>query len=102
MADTNPKAFWDTVKTISKTQSDTTPSADAIPPDIWLDHFKKLGVSENNHEDPELMKELIKKTNVANAEYDKMLNSPITISEIKAIIKLLKNNKASSDDLIIN
>jgi hypothetical protein len=102
MADVNPKAFWETIDKLKKFQTENAMSSDQIPASAWLEHFKKLGNKGNNSEDPNLITELRQREAINTEEYDACLNHPITIKEIKTVIKALKNNKASSDDLIIN
>ncbi len=102
MADTNPKCFWETLDTLKRFGTENANSSESIPTSTWLEHFKKLGIKTDVSEDPILINELRQREVTGTKEYDAYLNHPITIKEIKSSIKILKNNKASSSDLVIN
>ncbi len=101
LAESNPDAFW---KTLSSMQKNDTTEAGGITANEWHNHFSKLGSTKYKYDQKhrDLLDELnnLESTNGINPQVS--LNAPITISEVKRVLKQLKNNKASSDDLIIN
>ncbi len=68
----------------------------------WQEHFTKLGRAQSwdLRASEKLTDELTLLEGHIND--DKELDYPITIREIKAVVKKLKNNKAQSDDLVAN
>ena len=71
--------------------------------DTLLDFFKDLNSSNNNdgyHDDNDTDLDIYNDLDDENV--NEIINGPITIDEIEKAIKRLKNNKAASDDDIIN
>ncbi len=90
----NPKHFW---QLINKMKSKQSNPADDISPVDWLKHFKSLYCSPPDHS---LQTDILALEN--NSPSDEYLNRPFTISEVKTVLKGLKNNKSACNDLISN
>ena len=98
MRSNNPKDFWKLINSGKKTRNKTDISMDTL-----LDFFKDLNSSNNNdnyHDDNDT--DLDINNDLDDDNVNEIINGPITIDEIEKAIKRLKNNKASSDDDIIN
>ena len=63
---------------------------------VLYNHFENL--NQNNFDDGNIDIDI----DVNNPEMDNILNSPITIDEIKNVVKGLKNGKSSGIDGVIN
>lgn len=103
LAREDPNAFWSTLKNIRR-NSDDRDSSNNITPSEWQQHFSKLGgtIPEVLRENRDLLDELTLLESTRGDEIQTALDHPVTIREIKDIIKSLKNNKAQGDDLIAN
>jgi hypothetical protein len=64
--------------------------------EVLYNYFENL--SRNNFDDGNIDIDI----DVNNPEMDNILNSPITIDEIKNVVKGLKNGKSSGIDGVIN
>ena len=98
MKSNNPKDFWKLINSGKKNRNKTD-----ITMDTLLDFFKDLNSSNNNdnyHDDNDT--DLDINNDLDNENVDEIINGPITIDEIEKAIKRLENNKAASDDDIIN
>ena len=72
----------------------------SIPSKHWYDYFHKLSVTEQRRLPTDINEEFLdleRQTSTVNLA----LNAPITISEVKRIIKRIKINKAPGDDQIL-
>ncbi len=83
----NPRDYWNI---INKKPSSSVP-LNAVSSEVFVEHFKKLNASLDNADDGFV-------NNFNNAA----LNVPFTGEEIRACMKLLKNNKACGQDQILN
>ena len=99
LQDTNPKAFWTLLKNMDDESSTDSPGM-SIPSKHWYDYFHKLSVTEQRQLPPDLHNEFndLEKQSLST---NSALNMPITISEVKQIIKRIKINKAPGDDQIL-
>jgi hypothetical protein len=71
---------------------------DAIPASEW---HTSLTVKNMGHLDNDMQDELTGLQNYCDIDASDTLNKPFTISEIKGVLRKLKNNKAPGDDQII-
>ena len=86
----NPKDYWKFINSLSKKKDN-----DKIDIEILHEFFKNL--NEQSHEADDDVH-----INIDKTDDDEILNSYITEGEILKCIKLLKNNKSSANDRIIN
>ena len=89
------KQFWSIVNKMKDT-IDNGENYD-IHPDKWVNYFKKL---YNSVPDTSIDSDIEELEN--NGEVNKELSKPFTIQELKKQIKLLKNNKTSASDMVLN
>ncbi len=91
----DPKQFWKLVNKMKN--SDQQGGGLDIHPDQWVNHFNQL---YNCTPDASLDKNSAELEN--EADVSETLSRPFTIREIKKHIQLLKNNKASASDMVLN
>ena len=99
LQNTDPKAFWTLLKSIDDENTNDNPGM-SIPSKHWYDYFHKLSVTEQRRLPTDINEEFLdleRQTSTVNLA----LNAPITISEVKRIIKRIKINKAPGDDQIL-
>ena len=100
--DKDPQAAW---KIIDEMKRDTvqTDNSEKINRTEWYDHFKKL-LTPQNGQDVDERKQSVKNdlTNLENSNKTCNLDYNITEKEVLDACQKLKNNKASSYDLIRN
>ncbi len=105
LAQNDPKSFW---KTLKHMQDDDQPNlSDSVQPEDWQSHFETLGATgggtaDTGSDDTNLLNELSGLEECRYENSQTTLDAPITIREIKNILKNLKCNKAHGDDLITN
>jgi hypothetical protein len=98
----NPTDFWKLLDSLRNNDSETTTNAENITMPEWVEHFKSISLKSDKHKFDKYLPEFLRLENgPANKIFDN-LNEPITISEIKKVIKNLKNKKASGYDMISN
>ena len=102
MKSNNPKDFWKLINSNKKNKGKTN-----IAMDILFDFFKDLNSGDNSDNDLDtnsnMDSDLDSNSDLDdNSDVNEIINGPITVDEIEKAIKRLKNNKASSDDNIIN
>jgi exonuclease III len=107
LADHDPKGFWNTLSKLHHMTGNNINPTENIPANEWHEHFKNIGHFQSKKssffkDSGELMKELRSLESSANNSSNDILDKPITINEIKKVVKNLKNNKASSDDMVLN
>ena len=104
MANTNPSEFWRILDTLKNFNNSKISHSNNIEPDEWFQHLKTLASKtiESNEERKGILDELSNLENSTHNDYQEILNKTITISEVKSIIKQLKNRKSRGDDLVIN
>ena len=86
----NPRDFWKIMNSLNKTNDNEN-----IDIKTLYDFFKNLNEQNENEDMPQDL-------NIDLSNDNELLNSPITEEEICKCIKMLKNNKSSSNDKIIN
>ena len=98
----DPKGHMDLVKTLKEGTFDKNMPSDTagITPDSWLNHFKELlgKTLVPAARDQEMGDHVLKNVDAFQTELDQ----PFTHDELKRSLKSLKNNKASSFDLVCN
>ncbi|MEW8546068.1 MAG: reverse transcriptase family protein [Candidatus Thiodiazotropha sp.] len=87
----SPKDFWKIINSVDRNNDNPDINIETL-----FDFFKTL--NENKDNDNDFMDSL----NIDVTDDDEILNSFITEAEILKCIKLLKNNKCSANDKIIN
>jgi hypothetical protein len=100
----NPKSFWKTLDKLKEmSTADSHGEANSITGEEWYNHFKRLSnKGQQNSVNTELLLELEnRQKDIFNVNF-MQLDGAITIKEIKTVIKGLKNNKATSHDMIAN
>ena len=102
MKSNNPKDFWKLINSNKKNKGKTN-----ITMDILFDFFKDLNSGDDIDSDLDtnsnMDSDLDSNSDLDdNSDVNEIINGPITVDEIEKAIKRLKNNKASSDDNIIN
>ncbi len=102
LEETNLNAFWKTLNKLKELSSPKQNTDETITSEEWLRHFKDLGKRGTDFQ-------LSGTDQIELTSREKELSDPqgwtnraITISEVKSAVKLLKNNKSHSDDLILN
>ena len=98
----DPTQFWSTLKTMSKSASNTADSN--VPVDELLTHFQQLHSApseETFSKTQETVIEELKRKQQSLLQYNE-LDNPFTESEIRNGIKKLKNKKAAGTDRIRN
>ena len=88
----NPKHFCNLVNKLK-----CSAQSEEVHPDQWVKHFDKLYIGA-----PDTSLDIDIDDLENSSEHNEILSKPFTIGEIKKCIKLLKNNKASASDLILN
>ena len=86
----DPKQYW-------KILQNSKREAIKVPLDIFKDHFEKLAVEQETEEGDELP---IAVDSIGNLDTN-ALNQPFSETEIRKVVKNLKNNKAAGFDLSI-
>ena len=86
---TSPKEFWKIINNLEKRGDDQNIDIESLH--IF---FKELNTANDTPDEPLI--------NIDITDDDEFLNSSITESEIRKCLNLLKNNKASANDNIIN
>lgn len=101
LATENPNRFWKALKTMRGPRDDSYLGED-IKAGSWQRHFEDLGTSkaDPNSCDKNLIDELKLLEKRSQVKSKAILDDPITIREIKEVVKHLKNNKANGEDLI--
>ncbi len=101
LAEEDPKAFWSTLKSMQGKDDDMSEN---IPPSEWQSHFEKLGTPtfEESAESQTVIDELKLLEDQKDEAGQRALDYPVTIKEIKEVLRHLKPNKAHADDLITN
>ena len=103
MRSKNPKDFWKLINSGKKKRDKSN-----ITMETLLDFFKDLNSSSNNEsdldDDGNHENDIDNENDLDNnnENVNEIVNGPITVDEIEKAIKRLKNNKASSEDEIIN
>ena len=90
-----PKDYWKILIDVDKKQGSSRKNK--IELDSLYDFFKDL-----NYQDESSGCQTLEDLNFSSSNNDEILNSNITDSEILRCIRSLKNNKACSNDNIIN
>ena len=90
---TNSKEFWKILNYFLKKIKENDKD---ISMEVLYNHFENL--NKYNFDDGNIDIDI----DVNNPEMDNILNSPITIEEIKNVVKGLKNGKSSGIDGVIN
>ena len=90
MKSKNPRGFWKIINSLEKSKDN-----EKIDIETLYDFFKNL--NEQNEND-----NMSQGLNIDLTNEDELLNSPITENEINKCIRMLKYNKSSSNDKIIN
>jgi hypothetical protein len=98
----NPSAFWNLLDLLKKADADLDSQAECIAPNEWTDHFKLISKTTDKHSSSRLESEIKKLESIKSNDINLNLNAPITMAEIKCVIKNLKNNKSSGNDMILN
>ena len=99
----DPKAFWTLLDKIKQFDNvNELPNAENISVEEWMNHLKNISKKRDKHEDHNLAEQIKTLENQIPSEQFKILNNAITISELKRIIKKLKNNKSPGEDMILN
>jgi hypothetical protein len=104
-ANQDPKSAWELIKKLRPNSGETEDVNDGIPMSRWESHFKKLGQTPNSNtykDGPSITHKLKCMEAVKESPDYRKLDGHISAGEIKIILKRLKNNKAASDDLILN
>lgn len=104
LASEDPNAFWAMLKSMQNEEGgEERDTAGNISNSDWQHHFSQLGkASWDKGESNGLVDRLEELEKESNSESQTILDYPITIREIKDVIKGLKNNKAQGDDLVAN
>ena len=98
----NPREFWNILDSLKNTDLERTSYAENIPPNQWIEHFKSISKTTNKHNPINLPQDIRELEKASPEDKNLKINAPITISEIKTVIKNMKNNKASGEDMILN
>ena len=86
----NPKDFWKIMNSLDKAKGN-----ERINIETLYNYFKTLNEQNENEE-------IAQDLDIDINNDDELLNSPITEEEIHKCINILKNNKSSSNDKIMN
>ena len=84
-----PKDFWKLINKNAKSQE-----SEDLDINTFYEYFKKINLAQENDEDIEI--------NYGLSDNDEILNITITQSEIEKCVKNLKDNKAHTNDNILN
>ena len=98
---TNPKDFWKLVNEI-KSGSRIQNESNEISPNVWLKYFKNLNAVNFISSDKCEKSQIVKNYEMWAPKQVKILDTPITIKEIKDLAKKLKCKKATAKDVISN
>ena len=105
MAEQSPSDFWKTLESLKNIDDNGTNNNNSnIPSDEWYEHFKSVGSREIqlNQERQDIIHNLIKSESNLSSDSHDTLDKPITINEVKRIVKKLKNGKSAGNDMVIN
>ena len=94
----NPKQFWSIIKSIQK--DDNVVYKNPINNQTWEEYLNKL--YQNNSQDNGLLNNPGASFNHEEVGTDVIINRKITRSEVRKVIKKLKNGKSAGEDNIIN
>ena len=97
MLENNPKKYWALLASLISNKDTSSVDSD-IQPNQWYDYFRDLN-KKQGQSCPELLDKLVE---MEHTKIFSELDHIITIKEISNAISSLKNNKASSFDLILN
>lgn len=97
---TDPKQFWAVLDKLKNPDSETSITAENISPDEWYHHFSSIAKKSDKHVCDKIRQESASLEQQPSSRAFEILNDPITISEIKTVIKSLKNNKSTGPDMI--
>ena len=97
----DPKSFWSLLSRLSDDTKDKDDSDTFVSHDEWYDYFKSLSVKPPHVMPPDMFTEFTELENKATKTTANVLNKFITMSEVKAAVKRIKNNKAPGDDCIL-
>ena len=99
----NPKSFWNLLDKIKRFDSSAeTPNAENIPVYEWINHFTSISKKLDKHNNHDLLREIEELEKQTPSNIFLNLNNAITISELKNIIRKLKNNKSPGEDMLLN
>ena len=100
MEEYNPKEFWKLVKSIKSNNSNSI--EDEISPAVWYDYFKNLNEKKVTTENSRNETQFVRDYRLWAAKSDTTLDAPISVNEVCALAKKLKNKKSSAGDVISN
>jgi ribosomal protein L22 len=96
----NTKEFWTLLNKLKNPDNDTDDAVESIDATEWYNHFAELSKKPSNHSCSDIkLKTLELEQKPVTAFFDQ-LNLPITISEIKKVLKRTKNGKSTGPDMI--
>ena len=102
----NPKEYWKLIKSLRECNlgGDANNESDSVDPGTWFDYFKALNSSpEFRKSSFQINVELVSKNYKQFAQnVVGVLDSEISLQEVKSEIQKLKNNKTSGNDSIAN
>jgi hypothetical protein len=98
----DPSTFWKLLDTLRNADIENSSPAENIPITDWTSHFKGISLKSEKHNTNTLLPLITQLEKEAANNLSHILNQPFTISEIKSVIKNLKNNKSSGIDMITN
>ena len=96
----DPKQFWSLLDKLKNPDTEISKCTENIHPKEWYEHFSSLAKKSHRHECDSLQLKCIQLENQTQNPAFEALNAPVTISEIKTVIKSLKNNKSTGPDMI--
>ena len=101
MSEKDPKLFWNLLEKMKHPDKDNDQCpAENIAPNEWVTHFKNISNKSERHNNHNITNEINELESMECTDKFQLINQPITISEIKNIIKTLKSNKSSGEDMI--
>jgi hypothetical protein len=100
MEEYNTKEFWKLVKSIISNNSNDI--EDEISPVVWHDYFTNLNEKKVTSENSRNETQFVIDYRLWAAKSDNILDVPISVHEVCASAKKLKNKKSSAGDVISN